>query len=102
MCGGCAGWAGALPQHRRRAVEEHTTFVGLDVHKATIAICLAEAGRDGEVRFVGAIPNEPAALDKLAARLGRGGRTLRLWGASAPPRPGPRLCRGRAEPHPAQ
>jgi transposase len=59
-------------------VEEHITFVGLDVHKATIAVCLAEGGRDGEVRFVGAIPNEPAALDKLAARLSRGGRTLRF------------------------
>jgi transposase len=59
-------------------VGEDITFVGLDVHKATIAVCLAEAGRDSEVRFVGAIPNEPAALDKLAARLSRGGRTLRF------------------------
>ena len=59
-------------------MEEHTTFVGLDVHKATIAVCLAEGGRDGEVRFVGAIPNAPAALDKLAVRLGRGGRTPRF------------------------
>ena len=57
---------------------ERTTFVGLDVHKATTAVCVAEAGRDGEVRFVGGIPDEPAALDKLAARLGRGGRTLRF------------------------
>ena len=57
---------------------ERTTFVGLDVHKATIAVCVAEAGRDGGVRFVGEIANEPAALDKLVARLGRGGRELRF------------------------
>ncbi len=48
-------------------MEEHISFVGLDVHRATIAVCLAEAGRDGEVRFAGKIANEPAALDKLAA-----------------------------------
>jgi hypothetical protein len=40
-------------------VGESITFVGLDVHKATIAVCVAEAGRDGEVRFVGEIPHEP-------------------------------------------
>jgi transposase len=59
-------------------VGESITFVGLDVHKATIAVCVAEGGRDGEVRFVGEIPHEPAALDKLVARLGRGGQTLRF------------------------
>jgi hypothetical protein len=67
-------------------VGEHISFVGLDVHKATIAVCVAEAGWDGEVRFVGEIPNDAAALDRLAARLGRGGRVLRfvLWSKALP------------------
>ncbi|MBB5696599.1 transposase [Roseomonas pecuniae] len=63
---------------------ERVIFVGLDVHKATIAVCVAEAGRDGEVRVIGEIPNEPSALDKLVARLGRGGRTLRFAHEAGP------------------
>lgn len=78
MFEGCAGWAGALPQHRRRAVGEDITFIGLDIHRSTIAVAVAAAGRDGEVRFVGEISNETAALDKLLTRLARGGRTLRV------------------------
>jgi hypothetical protein len=68
---GCAGWAGALSQHRRGTVGEHINFVGLDVHKETIAVCVAEAV---EIARFGSreIPNEPTALDKLVARLGRG------------------------------
>lgn len=77
ICGGCAGWSGASPQHGRRAAGERITFVGPDAHKATTAVCVADAGRDGGVRFSGGIANEPAAPDKLAARLGGGGRTLR-------------------------
>jgi transposase len=59
-------------------VGEHITFVGLDVHASTIAVGVAEAGRDGEVRFVGEVANEAATLDKLISRLARGGRRLRV------------------------
>jgi transposase len=65
-------------KHRRRAVGETITFVGLDVHRSTIAVAVAAAGRDGEVRFVGEVANDAAALDKLLARLARGVRTLRV------------------------
>lgn len=53
-----------------------TLYVGLDVHKATISITTAEEGRDGEVRFVGAVPNTPADVAKLAKKLGQGRQRL--------------------------
>jgi hypothetical protein len=39
---------------------EHTTFVGLDVHKRTTSVAVAEPGRGGEVRFLGEIPSTRA------------------------------------------
>ena len=36
-----------------------TAYVGLDVHKATISVALAESGRGGEVRQVGVFENRP-------------------------------------------
>jgi transposase len=36
------------------------TYIGLDVHKDTIAVALAEASLRGEVRERGKIPNSPA------------------------------------------
>ena len=49
------------------------SFVGMDVHKATIAISVAEDGRSGPVRFIGAIPNTPEAVGKMAKQLGKHG-----------------------------
>ncbi len=46
-------------------------FVGLDVHAATIAVAIAEP--DGEVRFMGTIPNEEAAVGRLIKKLNGGG-----------------------------
>ena len=43
-------------------------FVGLDVHAATIAVAVAEAG--GEVRSHGVIPNRPESIRKLVGKLG--------------------------------
>ena len=46
-------------------------FVGLDVHAATIAVAIAEA--DGEVRFLGTIPNQESAVAKLVKKLNTDG-----------------------------
>jgi len=45
------------------------SFVGLDMHKATIWVSVGEDGRNGEVRFLGAIPNTPHEVTKLAKLL---------------------------------
>jgi transposase len=49
------------------------SFVGMDVHKATISISIAEDGRNGPVRFLGVIPNVPEDIAKMAKRLSRHG-----------------------------
>jgi hypothetical protein len=49
------------------------SFIGMDVHKATISISVAEYGRNGPVRFLGVIPNTAEDVAKMAKRLARHG-----------------------------
>jgi transposase len=51
-------------------------YVGLDVHKLSISVSVAEEGRDGAVRFIGAIANTAPEVAKLAKRLARDGDRL--------------------------
>jgi transposase len=51
------------------ARQSERKYVGLDVHKATIAVAVAEEGR-GEVRSYGTIRNTPEAVAKLVKKLG--------------------------------
>ena len=51
-------------------------YVGLDVHKETIAVAVAEDGKRAEVREHGEIANTPAALTKLLGKLGGPGMEL--------------------------
>jgi transposase len=59
--------------HRRWVVGDRITYVGLDVHKEGIAVAIAEGGVRGAVREYGRIANTPAALDRLAGKLGHEG-----------------------------
>jgi transposase len=65
-------------------MDKPITYVGLDVHKDTIVVAVAEAGARGEVRERGTIAHTPAAISALLTRLARGGHELRFCYEAGP------------------
>lgn len=64
-------------------MKKATRFVGLDVHAETIAVAVAEGGRDGAVESLGSIPNRGEAVKRLVKRLGAAG-TVRVCYEAGP------------------
>lgn len=65
-------------------MDEHITYVGLDVHKATISVAVAEGSKRAEVREYGRICNTPAALKRLSSKLCQPGSVLRFCYEAGP------------------
>ena len=65
-------------------MEKTITYVGLDVHKETIAVALAEGGARGTARDYGQIANTPTALKRLVSKLHDDGIELRFCYEAGP------------------
>lgn len=59
-------------------MSKNTIFVGLDVHKDSIDVALADTGRDGDVRFYGTIGGDLDSLHKVIRKLQSTGSELRF------------------------
>jgi transposase len=56
-------------------VEYSEAFITFDVSKTKHAVAIADGGRGSEVRFLGEVPNSPAAVERLIRKLaGRYGK----------------------------
>ncbi|MCC5967800.1 MAG: IS110 family transposase [Natronohydrobacter sp.] len=57
---------------------QDSTFIGLDVHMATISVAVARGKRSGEVRHWGKVPHRPDHVRKLVEKLAADRRRLHL------------------------
>ena len=63
---------------------ETITYVGLDVHKETISVAVADGGLRAAARSFGTIANTADGLRKVAEKLARTGRRLRFCYEAGP------------------
>lgn len=54
------------------------SYIGMDVHKKSIEIAIAEEGRNGETRQYGSIPATMLSLDKAIRKISSKGTTLKF------------------------
>lgn len=59
-------------------MKKHITFVGLDVHKNSINVALADEDRNGDVRYYGSIGGTLDDLDRVVKKLSSSSRELRF------------------------
>lgn len=65
-------------------MEETITYIGLDVHKETVPVALADGGGRGDVRAFGQIVNTPRALARMLAKLSQPGLTFKFCYEAGP------------------
>ena len=65
-------------------MQKAITYLGLDVHKDSIVVSLAEGGLRRGMREYGRIPNTPSALKALATKLAAKGNELRFCYEAGP------------------
>lgn len=66
-------------------MEDHSViFVGLDVSKASHSVAVADAGREGEVRFFGDIASSAESVRRMVRKLEKRGRTLHFCYEAGP------------------
>lgn len=55
---------------------QDSMFIGLDVHKVTISVAIAQGERGGEGRHLGTVPHRPDHVRKLVEKLAAGGARM--------------------------
>jgi transposase len=71
--------------------EHSEVFVAFDTAKLKHAVAIAEGGREGEIRYLGEIENQPATIERLIKKLARRYRKLQVCFEAGPTGYG--LCR---------
>ena len=63
---------------------QDSTFIGLDVHKATISVAAAQEQRGGDVRYWGTVPHRSDHVGKPVEKLAAGGGRLHFCYEAGP------------------